>query len=100
MKCLILPSEGLHVLAAELDLLSHQRINGTKPQKRATDLEKGLRELLDDVKGSGLVRQVYDHGMINGLFKGNYDPAASDKSNLPSYIPSRNVRAEHGALIS
>jgi hypothetical protein len=28
--------------------------------------------------------------MINGLFKGNYDPSAKDKSNLPSYIPSRN----------
>ncbi len=59
-------------------------------KNRATDLEKGLRELLDDEKGSGLVKQVYDHGMINGLFKGTYDPTASDKSNLPSYIPSRN----------
>jgi hypothetical protein len=59
-------------------------------KNRATDLEKGLRELLDDEKGSGLVKQVYDHGMINGLFKGTYDPAAPDKSNLPSYIPSGN----------
>jgi len=57
---------------------------------RATDLEQGLRELLDDKDGTGLVQKVYDHGMINGLFKGDYKPAASDKSNLPSYIPSRN----------
>ena len=59
-------------------------------KKRASDLEKGLRELLNDPNGSSLVKKVYDHGMVNGLFKGNYDPAAQDKSNLPSYIPSRN----------
>jgi hypothetical protein len=57
---------------------------------RATDLEQGLRELLADNGGAGLVKQVYEHGMINGLFKGDYDPNAPDKSNLPSYIPSRN----------
>ena len=28
--------------------------------------------------------------MVNGLFKGEYDPKAADKPNLPSYIPSRN----------
>jgi hypothetical protein len=57
---------------------------------RATDLEKGLRELLNDPNGTDLVKKVYDHGMINGLFQGNYDPNSKDKSNLPSYIPSRN----------
>src|SRR5580692_3700578 len=57
---------------------------------RATDLEQGLRELLDDKEGTGLVQKVYDHGMINGLFKGDYKPTDSDKTNLPSYIPSRN----------
>jgi len=59
-------------------------------KNRATDLERGIRELLDDKDGTGLVTEVYQHGMINGLFKGNYVPAAKDKSNLPSYIPSRN----------
>jgi hypothetical protein len=59
-------------------------------KNRATDLEKGLRELLSDPDGSKLVKQVYDHGMVNGLFLGSYDPKAKDKSNLPSYIPSRN----------
>lgn len=59
-------------------------------KNRATDLEKGLRELLDDKDGTGLVKQLYDHGMVNGLFKGDYSPDAKDKSNLPSYIPSRN----------
>ena len=59
-------------------------------KNRATDLERGIRELLDDKDGTGLVTHLYQHGMTNGLFKGNYDPAAKDKSNLPSYIPSRN----------
>jgi hypothetical protein len=59
-------------------------------KNRATDLEKGLRELLNDPTGTGWVTRLYNHGMINGLFKGTYDPAASDKTNLPSYIPSRN----------
>jgi hypothetical protein len=59
-------------------------------KNRAKDLEAGLRELLNDPTGSDLVRKVYEHGMVNSLFKGDYDPTASDKSNLPSYIPSRN----------
>jgi hypothetical protein len=59
-------------------------------KNRAGDLEKGLRDLLNDPDGSNLVKKVYDHGMISSLFKGNYDPKARDKTNLPSYIPSRN----------
>jgi hypothetical protein len=58
-------------------------------KNRAKDLERGLRELLNDSTGSGLVQKVYDHGLISGLFKGQYDPAGS-KINLPSYIPARN----------
>ncbi|HLX84389.1 MAG TPA: hypothetical protein VKR59_10865 [Terriglobales bacterium] len=59
-------------------------------KNRATDLEQGIRELLDDKDGTGLVTQLYQHGMISGLFRGNYNANAKDKSNLPSYIPSRN----------
>jgi hypothetical protein len=58
-------------------------------KNRAADLEQGLRELLNDPDGSSLVKEVYDHGMISGLFKGEYDPSKG-KSNLPSYIPSRS----------
>ena len=57
-------------------------------KNRAADLEQGLRELLDDKTGAGLVTDLYQHGMVNGLFKGDYN--AKNKSNLPSYIPSRN----------
>ena len=30
-------------------------------KKRASDLERGLRELLKDPDGAGLVAQLYDH---------------------------------------
>jgi hypothetical protein len=58
-------------------------------KNRAASLQEGLKELLDDQGGTGLVKQLYNHGMINGLFKGAYDPAKS-LGNLPSYIPARN----------
>src|SRR4051794_39012227 len=62
---------------------------------RARDLERGIRELLGD---PGMVKKLYDHPLISGLFKGSYEPAKESKktgcyataSNLPSYIPSRN----------
>jgi hypothetical protein len=57
-------------------------------KNRAVDLERGIRELLDDKTGEGLVTDLYQHGMINGLFKGDYN--VKNKSNLPSYIPSRS----------
>lgn len=57
-------------------------------KNRAKDLERGLRELLQDPDGTGLVKAVYEHPLINGLFNGKYDPA--QKGNLPSYIPARS----------
>ena len=64
---------------------------------RATHLEAGIRELLHDKSGMGLVAQLYNHPLIYGLFSGEYSPRARDKwlaftsgANLPSYIPSRN----------
>lgn len=60
------------------------------PKNRAADLERGLHEVLNDTDGSSLVKEVYDHGMIRGLFKGEYDPGKG-KSDLPSYIPLRSL---------
>ncbi len=63
---------------------------------RAVDLEHGIRELLNDPKGTGLAQQLYNHPLVYGLFRGMYDPAKIKKkrytsgSNLPSYIPARN----------
>jgi hypothetical protein len=66
--------------------------------KRATTLDTGVRELLDDLGGTGLAKEVYEHPLVNSLFRGAYAPAHSwwdtirnlGRSNLPSYIPARN----------
>lgn len=60
-------------------------------KNRAVDLERGLRELLNDPNGTGLVKQLYEHPLVYGLFKGAYDP--KKRRNLPSYIPARNFAA-------
>lgn len=65
---------------------------------RASYLEYGIRELLNDKSASGLVMQLYTHPVVSGLFAGDYKPAeASARSmfswgrrNLPSYIPAKN----------
>ena len=65
---------------------------------RATHLELGLRELLQDSTGTGLLKQFFDHPLIYGLYSGQYTPRQLGKlplaltrgGNLPSYIPSRN----------
>ena len=60
-------------------------------KKRAIDLERGLRELLHDPDGTGLAKAVYEHPLIDGLFKGRYEQqkGAWLWTNLPSYIPAR-----------
>lgn len=68
-------------------------------KNRATDLERGIRELFNQKGGSGLVADFYEHPLINGLFRGLYERQESQKigladylhpTNLPSYIPARN----------
>ncbi len=54
---------------------------------RAKDLERGLREMLGDIRREHIVPALYKHPLIDGLFKGNY--VAGITRNLPSYIPSR-----------
>ncbi|GAC1661725.1 MAG: hypothetical protein NVS9B7_29760 [Flavisolibacter sp.] len=65
---------------------------------RAAYLEFGIRELLHDRQGTGLVTAFFNNPLIYGLFSGEYTPAKSAKHppilakgrNLPSYIPSKN----------
>jgi hypothetical protein len=70
-------------------------------KNRSADLERGLRELLNDDKGTGLVKDLYSHHLVNGLFKGQYNEALYSgfsgwvkrlfgRGQLPSYIPARN----------
>lgn len=66
---------------------------------RAVDLEQGIRELLQEPKGtSTITKKLYEHPLIFGLYRGDYDPKNIRKKNnrysrgsdLPSYIPARN----------
>jgi len=76
---------------------------------RASFLEYGIRQLLNDPHGVGIAKELFNHPLIAGLHGDQYEPggetqpttnAASSKPpkrrlycrdrNLPSYIPSRN----------
>jgi hypothetical protein len=72
-------------------------------QTRAINLERGIRELLNDANGTGLAKLLYEHPLVSSLYRGDY-PAlkkrfftrndkwlrAPFRSNLPAYIPTRN----------
>src|SRR4051794_15033140 len=55
---------------------------------RAADLERGIRELLNDRDGNKILDAFYEHPLISSLYKGPYDSAK--RGNLPSYIPAGN----------
>jgi hypothetical protein len=57
-------------------------------KKRAIDLERGIREMLNDPGRDGMVQRLYDHPHINGLFKGSYAKQSRFWTTLPSYIPA------------
>jgi len=57
-------------------------------KRRARDLERGLRELLADPQGRGLVQEFYRHPLIRALYRDDYDPHKPPRG-LPSYIPAR-----------
>jgi hypothetical protein len=68
-------------------------------RSRATHLEQGIRELLNDPGATGLAKSLYDHPMVSVLYRGKYHPidtitgwttALTRNKTLPSYIPSRN----------
>ena len=63
---------------------------------RASNLEKGLRELLHDPAGSQLAKRLYNHPLIFGSFQGEYTPdkiRSLFSTNLPTYIPAANFAA-------
>ena len=69
-------------------------------KKRATDLERGIRELLSPGSPSGasdVVQKIYNHPLVNGLYNGTYQGSGIGSAlryvkgtRLPSYIPARN----------
>jgi hypothetical protein len=62
-------------------------------KKRAGNLERGIQELVGQ-GNSQFVEKLYNHGLINSLYRGVYKPGPSwmfwKKGNLPSYIPAKN----------
>jgi len=57
-------------------------------KKRAKDLETGIGELVGDPENADkFLQAIYDHGLVNGLYKGPYK---SGSRKLPSYIPAPN----------
>jgi hypothetical protein len=57
-------------------------------RQRAKNLEKGIIELVGSRHAGTFVSDIYNHGLINSLFHGNY--GSTPTKDLPSYIPSRN----------
>ncbi|HEU4562146.1 MAG TPA: hypothetical protein VFS20_30235 [Longimicrobium sp.] len=73
---------------------------------RSVHLERGIRELLHDPSGTTLASDVYNHPLVQSLYKGEYDPSqirtrkkqdgtveyqsVPARGHLPSYIPSAN----------
>ena len=59
---------------------------------RAVYLERGIRQLLDDIDGNGIAQAFYEHPLIFSLFQGDYDPKDRRFMGraLPSYVPARN----------
>jgi len=57
-------------------------------KNRCRDLEKGIIELVGGGPGSDFVSQLYNHGVVNSLFRGKYGTAP--RRDLPSYIPAAN----------
>jgi hypothetical protein len=58
-----------------------------KLKQRSKNLAKGITELIGSGGATTFINQLYDHGLINSLFRGKY---SKDNKELPSYIPSRN----------
>jgi hypothetical protein len=67
---------------------------------RASNLERGIQELAGS-DSQEFVTKLYDHGLVNSLYKGKYAPVAKGffrrlfqryvhGPDLPSYIPSKN----------
>jgi hypothetical protein len=79
---------------------------------RSADLERGIREMLDDPTGQGATSALYAHPLIYPLYRGDYRPdqlrpqrsvpgahagphmsrrmSLRGRASLPAYIPSRS----------
>lgn len=74
-------------LALSLICSSIREALETVLKDRSGALERGIREMLGDRARTDLTAKLYQHPLVNGLFRGDYKPGQT--SNLPSYIPPR-----------
>lgn len=67
-------------------------------KNRATELERGIREIFNQKTGREHVARFYNHPMISSLYRGTYTSKNRAirfcdylyPTNLPSYIPAKN----------
>jgi len=60
-------------------------------KKRAAELEKGIRLLLDDKEGKGLAKALFSHPLICCLYRYDYGKDGQIvPQSLPSYIPAKS----------
>lgn len=79
---------GLILVYLLLSLIasSLREVIETRMKMRATNLEIGIRSLLQESEERyPLTAELYRHPLIFGLYRGDYAPGSRD---LPSYIPS------------
>jgi hypothetical protein len=61
---------------------------------RASDLERGLEELLQDPGRAKIVAELYKHPLVDSLYPGQYFPQQADRRRngtmLPAYVPAAN----------
>jgi hypothetical protein len=67
---------GLVLLFLFLSLICTALVEAAEAilKHRAMDLERGIRELLDDRDGTTITRTFFEHPLIYGLYAGDYDP--------------------------
>src|SRR5690348_10762127 len=94
---------GLIIVYIVLSLLCSSVNEGLETflKNRSRQLERGIREILDDPDGTKVTHQLYNHPLVTSLFQGRYEASSLrdtrrgsgkiyGKTNLPSYIPAAN----------
>ncbi|MDB5468971.1 MAG: hypothetical protein JWR84_531 [Caulobacter sp.] len=90
----------LFFLLASLIASAVREMIETALKTRAMELERGIRELLDDPRGHAMAKSFFEHAHIYSLFAGVYDPEQlkprgqgfemprAARRRLPTYIPA------------
>jgi hypothetical protein len=58
---------------------------------RAKDLEKGIRNVLNDPSGSDFTQAIYEHPLISALFVGEYKPPKASANAAPQELANKSM---------